>query len=433
MGLKEVLQSLIAMKQEEMPFKLLPRDQRLPVDSRKIITVPGVRRCGKSSLLMLAINELIDRGVEKNRILWLSFDDERIYDLKTKDLDTVIQAYMEMYPDIDISSVYMFFDEIQLVENWDLFILRLYKSYCKNIFISGSNSKMLSTELSSVLRGWPIEYEEFPLSFREFCDFTNVKANRFTESGRAKLLAAFKKYNSGSAFPQIVLEEDDSIRYKELQNYFNTMLFRDLVEHYNLSNSMVIRYLLKRVMLNLSKPTSVNAIYNDLKSQGLRISKESLYLIMDYACSIFLFFKVPKFSGSMIKETSSLSKYYLIDNGLRSAVLMPQSEDEGKLFENSVFLYLRRYLKTGEKIYYYKEKNECDFVIQSGNVISRLIQVTTELNGSNKNREIAGLLEASKYTGCDDLTIITLSQEDSIPDNGRLIKVIPAWKWMLER
>ena len=103
MGLKEVLQSLIAMKQEEMPFKLLPRDLKLPVDSRKIITVPGVRRCGKSSLLMLAINELIDRGVEKNRILWLSFDDERIYDLKTKDLDTVIQAYMEMYPDIDVT------------------------------------------------------------------------------------------------------------------------------------------------------------------------------------------------------------------------------------------------------------------------------------------------------------------------------------------
>jgi predicted AAA+ superfamily ATPase len=432
MGLKEVLQSLIAMKQEEMPFKLLPRDLKLPVDSRKIITVPGVRRCGKSSLLMLAVNELINRGVEKNRILWLSFDDERIYDLKTKDLDTVIQAYMEMYPDIDISSVYMFFDEIQLVENWDLFVLRLYKSYCQNIFISGSNSKMLSAELSSALRGWPIEYEEFPLSFREFCDFTNIKVNRFTESGRAKLLAAFKKYNGGSAFPQIVLEEDDTIRYKELQNYFNTMLFRDLVEHYNLSNPMVIRYFLKRIMLNLSKPTSVNAVYNDIKSQGLKVSKESLYQILDYACSIFLFFKVPKFSGSMIKETSSLSKYYLIDNGLRSAVLMPQSEDEGKLFENGVFLNLRRNLKTGEKIYYYNEKKECDFIIQSRNAISHLIQVTTELNGSNKNREISGLLEACKYTGCDSLTVITLNQEDSISYNGRLINVIPAWKWMLE-
>lgn len=432
MGLKEVLQSLIAMKQEEMPFKLLPRDLKLPIDSQKIITVPGVRRCGKSSLLMLAVNELINRGVEKNRILWLSFDDERIYDLKTKDLDTVIQAYIEMYPDINIGSVYMFFDEIQLIENWDLFVLRLYKSYCKNIFISGSNSKMLSAELSSALRGWPIEYEEFPLSFKEFCNFTNIKSNKFTESGKAKLLSTFKKYNEESAFPQIVLEEEETIRYKELQNYFNTMLFRDLMEHYNLSNPMVIRYFLKRVMLNLSKPTSVNAIYNDIKSQGLKVSKESLYQILDYACSIFLFFKVPKFSGSMIKETSSLSKYYLIDNGLRSAVLMPQSEDEGKMLENSVFLHLRRNLKTGEKIYYYNERNECDFVIQSGNNFSGLIQVTTELTNSNKNREISGLLEACKYTGCDNLAIITLNQEDTISQNGKLIKVIPAWKWMLE-
>ena len=337
-----------------------------------------------------------------------------------------------MYPDINIGSVYMFFDEIQLIENWDLFVLRLYKSYCKNIFISGSNSKMLSAELSSALRGWPIEYEEFPLSFKEFCNFTNIKSNKFTESGKAKLLSTFKKYNEKSAFPQIVLEEEETIRYKELQNYFNTMLFRDLMEHYNLSNPMVIRYFLKRVMLNLSKPTSVNAIYNDIKSQGLKVSKESLYQILDYACSIFLFFKVPKFSGSMIKETSSLSKYYLIDNGLRSAVLMPQSEDEGKMLENSVFLHLRRNLKTGEKIYYYNEKNECDFVIQSGNDFSGLIQVTTELTNSNKNREISGLLEACKYTGCDNLAIITLNQEDTISQNGRLIKVIPAWKWMLE-
>ncbi len=185
-------------------------------------------------------------------------------------------------------------------------------------------------------------------------------------------------------------------------------------------------------MLNLSKPTSVNAVYNDIKSQGLKVSKESLYQILDYACSIFLFFKVPKFSGSMIKETSSLSKYYLIDNGLRSAVLMPQSEDEGKMLENSVFLHLRRNLKTGEKIYYYNEKNECDFVIQSGNDFSGLIQVTTELTNSNKNREISGLLEACKYTGCDNLAIITLNQEDTISQNGKLIKVTPAWKWMLE-
>lgn len=432
MELKQVLQSLIAMKQDEMPFHLLPRELKLPVDSERIITVPGVRRCGKSSLLMLAANELIKKGVDRSRILWLSFDDERIFDMKTGDLDTVIQAYMEMFPDIQIGGIYMFFDEIQLVENWDLFVLRLYKNYSKNIFVSGSNSKMLSAELSSALRGWPVEYEEFPLSFREYCDFNGIKVSMFTESGKARILSAFKKYNEGSAFPQIVLEKDSNLRNKELQNYFNTMLFRDLIEHYNLSNPTMIRYFLKRVMLNLSKPTSVNAIYNDLKSQGMRVSKETLYQALDDACSIFLFFRVPKFSGSLIKETIALPKYYLIDNGLRSAVLLPQSEDEGKLFENSIFLHLRRHLNAEDKIYYYNEKNECDFVIQSGNAISQLIQVTTELNDSNSNREIAGLIEASKLSHCDHLTVITLHQEETLDIDGKHIDVIPAWKWMLK-
>jgi len=310
--------------------------------------------------------------------------------------------------------------------------LRLYKNYTKNIFVSGSNSKMLSAELSSALRGWPVEYEEFPLSFREYCDFNGIKVSMFTESGKARILSAFKKYNEGSAFPQIVLEKDSNLRNKELQNYFNTMLFRDLIEHYNLSNPTMIRYFLKRVMLNLSKPTSVNAIYNDLKSQGMRVSKETLYRVLDDACSIFLFFRVPKFIGSLIKETNALPKYYLIDNGLRSAVLLPQSEDDGKLFENIIFLHLRRHLNAEDKIYYYNEKNECDFVIQSGNAISQLIQVTTELNDSNSNREIAGLIEASKLSHCDHLTVITLHQEETLDIDGKHIDVIPAWKWMLK-
>jgi predicted AAA+ superfamily ATPase len=113
-------------------------------------------------------------------------------------------------------------------------------------------------------------------------------------------------------------------------------------------------------------------------------------------------------------------------------VLLPQSEDEGKLFENSIFLHLRRQLNAEDKIYYYNEKNECDFVIQSGNTISQLIQVTTELTHSNSSREIAGLIEASKLSHCDHLTIITFHQEETLDIDGKHIDVIPAWKWMLK-
>ena len=432
MSLRQLIQSLIALKQKELPFEVIPRELELPLNSKKIITIPGVRRCGKSSLMMLAINALVESGVRREQILWIGFDDERLYNMQTKDLDEIIQAYMEMYPDIPINSVYMFFDEIQMVKDWELFVLRLFKSYCKNIYVSGSNAQMLSEELATALRGWPLEYEEFPLSFKEFCLFKKINIDSYTESGRAKLKVTFKEYNSGSAFPEVVLQKEQSIKDRELQSYFNTMLFRDLVEHYDLSNPGMIRYFLKRVMSNLTKPTSTNSVFNDLKSQGIKVAKDTLYELLEHACSIFMFFKVPKYTSSMIQENNSLSKYYIIDNGLRSSVLLPQSGDEGKLLENSVYLHLRRRKAPNEKIYYYKGEKECDFVIQTDEHVSSLIQVTWLLNSHNTAREIGGILEAYKTTGCKNFIIVTFEQEDKIETEGITISVIPAWKWMLQ-
>jgi len=429
---KDVIQSLIATKQNEIPFDVIKRDLELPLDSEQIITIPGVRRCGKSSLMMLAINSLIEKGVQKERILWLGFDDERLYDMPTEELDDIITAYMEMYPDIPIKDVYMFFDEIQLVEKWELFVLRIYKSYCKNIYVSGSNAQMLSQELSSALRGWPLEFEEFPLSFNEYCRFKGTTTKAFAEADKAKLKNAFAEFNHSSAFPEVVLIPDKSMKERKLQGYFNTMLFRDLVEHYNLNNPELVRYFLKRVMANLTKPTSINSIYNDLKSQGLKVGKDKLYELANHICSVFLFFRVPKYDKSIIKENSSLYKYYCIDNGMRNAVLLPQSGDDGKLLENTVFLNLRRNSRPTDKIFYYQGNNECDFVLQRNECIIELIQVTWNMTDEEtRKREIDGLIEASRATGCDHLLIITNDEEAEITERNTTIKVIPAWKWLL--
>lgn len=161
--LKDVIKSLIAIRQSEIPFDVIDRDIKLPINRKKIITIPGVRRCGKSTLMMIAINNLIESGVPCENILWMGFDDERLVNLSVEDLDAVIVSYMEMYPNIPIQEVHMFFDEIQLITDWEYFILRVYKTYCKNIYICGSNATMLSTELSSALRGYPLEYETYPL------------------------------------------------------------------------------------------------------------------------------------------------------------------------------------------------------------------------------------------------------------------------------
>lgn len=432
MNLRNIFQSIIALHQEEIPLSLHERSLQLPLNKQRIVTVTGVRRCGKSSLLHLTINRLLASGVDKEQILYIGFDDERLANMDVSDFDEILQAYRLMYPDRPLSSVYMFFDEIQIVKGWELFVLRVYKSYCKNVYVTGSTAQMLSGEMSSALRGWPDEYTEYPLSFKEFIAFKGVKANRYTEEGAALMANMFKSYLLTGGFPQAVLANAETERVKLLQAYFNTMLFRDMIEHYNISASpSVVRYFLKRVFNNITKPSSVNNIYNDLKSQGLKLSKDSLYQWLDYACNIFLLHKVPKYSKSIIKQSTSLSKYYVVDFALAKSVLLPQSEEKGKALENAVYMHLARHLNENEQIYYFNEGAECDFVIANDEGVKELIQVCWELDEFNTPRECGGLCAASAATGCKKASIVTCNQAQSIHYGDLQINVVAAWDFML--
>lgn len=430
---KLYIKTIIAMRQAEFPTDLKKRENPLPVNNGKIVTIPGVRRCGKSSRMEAVVNELLASGVARERFLWVSFDDERLVRMSSDELDQIIEAYREMYPDIDMSSVYMFFDEIQLIENWEYFVMRLYKHSSKNIYISGSNATMLSSELKSALRGWPEEEETFPLSFREYCEFNGIKTDGWLESDKAKLRNAFFAYNNEGGFPEVVLTHNQLQKVKILQTYFDTMLLRDLVEHYKLSNIEVLRYYLKRIMANLTKPTSIRAIHGDIKSHGLKVSKDDLYDWANHACDIFMFIRIPNYSKSLQKIESSQPKYYCIDNGLRNAVLLPQSDDDGKKLENTVFLQLYRQRTPIDQIFYYQGNGECDFIIQRGVEIDKLIQVTWNMDDDEtRRREINGLIEASEVTGCKSLYIITADSSEEIKvDESRVIHVLPAWRWLL--
>jgi len=197
MGKKELLKQLIAGFQALLPIEVCPRELTLPLDSGKIITVPGGRRCGKSSLFLLTINQLIrERIIAKKQILFLNFDDERLH-LNADNLDEILQAYRELYPAIPLKDVYMFFDEVQMADDWQPFVRRVYEQECRHIFLTGSNSRMLSSELATSLRGRTLQYEEFPLSFNEFCNFTDINANYYVPENRAKLVNAFKTYLHG--------------------------------------------------------------------------------------------------------------------------------------------------------------------------------------------------------------------------------------------
>ena len=255
----------------------------------------------------VVINRLLASGVPRERFLWISFDDERLVHMSSDNLEQIIEAYREMYPDIDIASVYMFFDEIQLIDGWEYFVMRLYKHYSKNIYISGSNATMLSSELKSALRGWPLEEETLPLSFREYCNFNDIDTSGWTEAEIARIKNAFFRYNNEGGFPEVVLTDNRLQRTRILQTYFDTMLLKDMVEHYGVTNIEVLRYFLKRIMANLTKPTSIRSIHGDIKSRGLKVSKDTLYEWATHACNIFMFLRIPNYSRS-----HPLTKYFII-------------------------------------------------------------------------------------------------------------------------
>ena len=181
-------------------------------------------------------------------------------------------------------------------------------------------------------------------------------------------------------------------------------------------------------MNNLTKPTSVNNIYNELKSQGMKVSKDSLYMWLDYACNVFLFRRVPKYTKSLVKENMSPAKFYLTDIGLRNAVLLSQSEDEGKALENVVYMMLERSLGEDDRVFYFSETKECDFVVQRNEQVTELIQVCWELDSVNVEREVGGLIAASVVTGCQNCKIITFNQQKTIQQGDTKIEVQPVWR-----
>ena len=434
MTLKETIKSLIALKQQEIPVAYHPREVELPINSKKIITVVGVRRCGKSTLMELCIERLLKAGVSPRQIVWIGFDDERFDTMQATDFDTILEAYLEMFPDISIKDVYFFFDEIQRIRGWELFVLRLSKHYSKHIFISGSNADMLSEELNTALRGWPLEYREYPLSFKEYCQFKEVPTGSWLEKDLALVRSSFNAYIHEGGYPEVVLETSRVMKDRLLQGYFNAMIFRDLIDRYKLSNPDRVKYVIKRLMAGMTKPASINAIYNEMRSQGRKVSKDDLYDIADKACSIFLLYKVTKYDLSFKKGTSALPKYYCVDNGLRQSVLLPGRDDDGALFENLVFLHLLRNLPDGRKICYYMGEKECDFVIQTDTDVKELIQVCWEMGDrETRERELGGIREAASLTGCREMTVVTHEQEEEIQDEYGVIHIVPAWKWFLEQ
>jgi predicted AAA+ superfamily ATPase len=390
---KEALKTIIReFHTGDLP-RLITRDLTFPLDSGKIITLIGPRRSGKTYLFYQHILSLLEKGLKKEKILYLNFEDERL-DLSPQTLDFILQAYRELYPEFDLSKCYFFFDEVQNAEGWEKFVRRVYDTISKNLFLTGSNSKFLSQEIATSLRGRTVKYEIFPLSFREFLRFKDfefdIEKDFYSLQKRAQLIYFFSEYLTFGGFPEISFLEKD-LKIKTLQEYFEVMLYRDVVERYQIKDALILKYFLKRVAENTGKFLSVHKIYNELRSHGIKVGKDTLYKYLEYAENVYLVRLLKKHYKSLVKSELAEKKVYLIDTGLLRSIRTLGEKERGILLENVIFKEL--FLFTSD-IVCFKEKKECDFIINE----EVAIQVSYDIsNEETLKREIDGLKEACKY------------------------------------
>lgn len=251
------------------------RSLDVPLDMGKIVILVGPRRAGKTYCLFQLMDGLEKSGISRQEMLYINFEDERL-DLEGEN-DLIFDAYRELYPEQDMSRVFLFLDEIQELPNWEKFVRRVTDTISRRVVLTGSNSRLLSREIATSLRGRGISFEILPLSFSEYLSFQDLpKDPPVSSKDRALVGRAFEEYCLWGGYPELVGMEQ-RFKAQVLQEYFNVMFYRDLVERYNVSDPALFKYLLKRLISSFTKDFSVNKLYNDLKSRGFSVGKDSLY------------------------------------------------------------------------------------------------------------------------------------------------------------
>lgn len=396
---------------------LTERDAQFAQAPNKIKIAIGMRRTGKSYFVYQTILNLLSEGVDKKTILYINFEDDRLLPLTQEKLAQLIDSFYAFYPENHDKKCYLFLDEIQNVADWALVIRRLHDTKNAEIYLTGSSAKLLSREIATSLRGRSLSVEIWPYSFPEFMNAKNIAIDKsiYDNKTRDLLNQIFNVYLSEGGFPEVVNYNFDA-RQQTLQEYLDIVIYRDIIERYNITKPALIKYMALSMVHNVAKPFSINKFYNDAKSQGYTIGKDILY---DYAAHIedaYLAFSVPLYDKSIRKVNTNPKKIYAIDSGLIRALTLDYENDFGRLFENLIYLDLRR---RGCKIYYYltKERFEVDFLIQTLRGEKKLIQVVWDYQDANtierEERALNAAMKESKLRG----QIITLKDylRDGLP------------------
>lgn len=414
---KDLLKKIILEYQEFVTgIKVIPRKYNIEPLANYIIV--GPRRTGKTYLLYQIIQDLIRKERKPEKILYINFEDERLMELRFTDLDTIVEVYKELYARQPV----FFFDEIQNVEGWEKFLRRLADQKYR-IYVSGSNAKLLSSEMLSVLGGRFLILEMYNLSFREYLFFNNVIIEddfEYTEQ-RFNIISQFREYLQSGAFPEVIHFTD---KKAYLSNLFQKVFYGDVMSRHQIRNEYGLKLMIKKIAESITDETSFTRIRNLIKATGVDIGTATLIEYFNYLEEGFLVYSLQNYALKFA-ERETKKKFYFVDTGFLNLFLF---ESGDKLLENLVFLELKR--KYGDDIFYFRDKFETDFYLPQQ---EQAIQVSYSLSRpETMKREILGLISTLKARNLKDGTILTYDEEEKITQDDFKIQIIPVWKWILK-
>ena len=418
----EDLAKVVADQRDELLSEdiaaLCDRDeaQQLSIESNLAQVVIGVRRSGKSTL---CTKFLIDSGIE---CAFINFDDERLSKMQTDDLNRLLEAIYVVYGNID----YLFFDEIQNVEAWPLFVNRLLRQK-KHIFLTGSNSKLLSNELITHLTGRHNKVELYPFSFADFCRIKNVDTKSISTKAEGLRQNALHQYLATGGFPELLVEGNPT---NYIDGLFNAIIRNDIARRFKIRNEEVLRKMAAYLADNFAQEFSATIV-----GKMFGISNHTAENYFRYLKEAFLFIGIKKFSYKAIERVRN-EKCYVVDVAMSAKRTDTFSlENLGWKLENVVCIELmRRYHHQYSEIFYYKDASfEIDFIVARNGIVQELIQVSYSIESEKaRRREIKALLNGAQKFNCSKLTLLTFSREEVMTIDNQTINVVPATKWLLQ-
>jgi predicted AAA+ superfamily ATPase len=426
---KEALKYVLTQSTTRVLPASTPRTLELPIDSRKVVTLVGIRRSGKTFLLYETMRRLLEMGVDRRQLLYLNFEDDRLLPIQTGELDLILRAHEELYPEFSDEKKYLFFDEVQNVPSWEIYLRRLHDTEDASLFVTGSSSHLLSREIATGLRGRSISYEVFPLSFAEFLRFRELEHEPYSRASESRMAAALEDYIRTGGLPEVVLA-DEALRQRILKEYVDLVFYKDLVERYKVGNPQILRLLLRHCLGYPASLVNVHKLYQDFRSRGLALSKDTLYNYIGYLEESYVVFQLPVAERSLRKQSANPKKVHAVDWALAYPFVTEPTIDVGKKLETAVFLHWRR---ERDDLAYLGGDREIDLVVNR-NRPEQLINVAFSVTAVDTwNREIAALeWGAKKFTHAPAPQLLLVAHETSTRTAPSGIQVFDAWRYLLD-